>query len=185
MASKPTPSSATVSGVVSLLRQAPSRGRGRRSPVMIWMQQNRKELEAAFLQDTPAWNVIASYLGDNGIMNGDGKPPTAASARSAWARVKAEAKAKVKGLGAPAAATPAPATSPAPSVPSDGQEPPRPMHERFTTATLRNHTPAAPPPDPPPPLPTVPRQDSKAVIAALVGRGARPSGFRKPEPKDE
>ena len=180
MAPKPPPPSATVSGVVSLLRQAPSRGRGRRSPVMIWMQQNRKELETAFLQDAPAWNVIASYLGNSGIMNGDGKPPTAASARSAWSRVKADAKAKTS-----AAPAPVPAASPAPSVLPDEQEPPRPSHERFTTATLRNHTPAAPPPDPPPPLPAVPRQDSKAVIAALLGRGTRPSGFRKPEPQDE
>lgn len=151
---------------------------------MIWMQQNRKELETAFLQDTPAWNVIASYLGDGGIMNGDGKPPTAASARSAWARVKAEAKAKASSALAGTAA-PVPAASPTFSVLPAEQEAPQPSHERFTTATLRNHNPATPPPDPPPPLPTVPRQDSKAVIAALLGRGTRPSGFRKPEPQDE
>jgi len=190
MASKPPLPSATVSGIVSLLRQAPSRGRGRRSPVMIWMQQNRKELEAAFAQDAPAWNVIASYLGSHGIMNGDGKPPTPATARSAWVRVKAEAEAKapcvpvVRETEPMRAAAPALPAPPAPGVLQDDPTPPQPAHERFKTATLRNHTPAAPPPEPPPPMPTVPRQDPEAVIAALLGR-TRPSGFRKPEPKDE
>ena len=120
---------------------------------MIWMQQNRKELEAAFLQDAPAWNVIASYLGDSGIMNGDGKPPTAASARSAWVRIKAAAKVKARGSDTPAAQVSEPVRAAVPAAPL-------------------------------PPMPTVPRQDSKAVVAALLSRG-QPTGFRKPEPKDE
>lgn len=188
MASKPPPPSPTVSGIVSLLRQAPSRGRGRRSPVMIWMQQNRKELEAAFAQDAPAWTVIASYLAAHGVMNGDGKPPTPAAARSAWVRVKAEAEAKAPRVPVAQEAEPVKTVAPAPPAPGvlqDDPALPQPAHERFKMASLRNHTPAASPPDPPPPVPTVPRQDSKAVIAALLGRGARPGGFRKPEPKDE
>lgn len=190
MATKPPPPTATVSGVVALLRQAPSRGQGRRSPVMIWMQQNREELETAFAQDTPAWKVIASYLGANGILNGDGRPPSPGTARSAWLRVKAEAKAKAQ----LAVALPVSAAPPAQVEPANAAAPvlaavapttlPSP-HPRFGgPATLRNHTPSILPAPPPPPMPTVPKQNPDDVIEAFLRRG-RPSGLRKPEPQDE
>jgi hypothetical protein len=41
---------------------------------MVWMQQNREELAAAFAQNAPAWSVLATYLGEHGITDGDGKP---------------------------------------------------------------------------------------------------------------
>lgn len=60
---------------------------------MVWMQQNREALTAAFAQNAPAWSVLATYLGERGITDGDGKPPTARTAREAWGRVKARATA--------------------------------------------------------------------------------------------
>lgn len=181
MSDKPPPSP-SVNEAETLMRKARSRGHGRRSPIMSWMQQNRQELEAAFARTAPAWSVLATYLGEHGITDGDGKPPTARATRGAWGRVKA----LPVPLAAPVPATSASVTTPplsVPPVPQDDLGPPRPP--RFTTATLRNHMPAAAPPEPPPPMPTVPRQDPDAVIAGLLGRGTRPSGFRKPEPKDE
>ena len=71
------------------MQKARARGRGRRSPIMVWMQQNREALTAAFTQNAPAWSVLASYLGERGITDGDGKRPSARTAREAWARVKA------------------------------------------------------------------------------------------------
>ena len=116
---------------------------------MVWMQQNRQELEAAFTQTAPAWDVMASYLGSNGIMDGDGKPPTAQAARAAWSRVKATTKAKTIAL-QPSSSPPASVQS-AP-VSAEPSSPPMPTPEadaRFKPATLRNHTPSAPPPAPP------------------------------------
>jgi len=178
------------------MRKALSRGHGRRSPIMTWMQENRSDLEAAFARTAPAWGVLAAYLGERGITDGDGKPPTARATRGAWARVKA--------LPAPSAQT-APVTAtvvPVPSAPvaaPSAAATPTPVastaasgttlapHPRFGgPATLRNHTPAAPPAPPPPPLPVMPKQDSAAVIEAFKARGRSP-GFRppEPEPKDE
>ena len=91
MAKSPPPPS--VAEAIALMQKARARGRGRRSPIMVWMQQNREALTAAFTQTAPAWSVLASYLGEHGITDGDGKPPSARTAREAWARVKALAAA--------------------------------------------------------------------------------------------
>src|SRR5438270_13737101 len=87
MAKSPRPPN--VAEAIALMQKAPARGRGRRSPVMVWLQQNREALAAAFAQTAPAWGVLAAYLGEHGVTDGDGKPPTARTAREAWARVKA------------------------------------------------------------------------------------------------
>src|SRR5690349_4389056 len=95
MAKSPRPPS--VAEAIALMQKARARGRGRRSPIMVWMHQNRDALAAAFTQNAPAWSVLASYLGEHGITDGDGKPPTARTAREAWGRVKAIATATSSG----------------------------------------------------------------------------------------
>jgi hypothetical protein len=92
-----SPRSPSVAEAIALMQNARARGRGRRSPIMVWMQQNREALAAAFAQNAPAWSVLATYLGERGITDGDGKPPTARTAREAWGRVKAIAAATSSG----------------------------------------------------------------------------------------
>src|SRR3954471_17239479 len=110
MAKSPPPPS--VAEAIALMQKARARGRGRRSPAMVWMQQTREALTAACTQTAPAWSVLASYWGERGITDGDGKPPSARTAREAWARVKA--------LAAATAARTDTGTEPVPSIPADG-----------------------------------------------------------------
>jgi len=179
------------------MQQGRVRGRGRRSPIIVWMQEHRVVLEQGFAKNAPDWSSFAAYLGDHGVLDGDGKRPTAEATRQAWYRTKRMAASKTSARSA-APAVPAPSmsqvsepTETVSPIPHPPTEPPMPdgarpaPHPRFGgPATLRNHTPAAAPAFPPPPMPTVPRQDSKAVIEALLSRG-RPTGFRKPDPQDE
>src|SRR3954447_1152125 len=131
MAKSPPPPS--VAEAIALMQKARARGRGRRSPIMVWMQQNREALTAAFAQNAPAWSVLASYLGERGITDGDGKPPSARTAREAWARVKA--------LAAATAARTEGATEPVRSIPADGGRDAKPGEpdtpRRFRPVKLR------------------------------------------------
>jgi hypothetical protein len=181
MAPKPGPRP-DADEAIALMRQARARGRGRRSPIMVWMQQNRVALETAFAQTAPAWSVLASYLGERGVTDGDGKSPTARATREAWARVKAARKATP--APEPAAPEPGPVKHLAPPADDDPAQPP-PKGERFKMASLRGHTPPAPQPEPAVPPAPGPRQDPDRVIADLLARAPKGSGFRKPEPKDE
>ena len=150
------------------MQRAPSRGRGRRSPVMVWLQQNRATLEAAFAQTAPAWNVLASYLGECGITDGDGKPPTARTAREAWGRVKAMAMVSAR----------PPSKPPAVLYQPDGigaSEPdPAESVSRFADAKparLRGHTPTpAPTGTSSVPVPAPIKRDADAEIARLLGK---------------
>ena len=108
MAKSPPPPS--VAEAIALMQKARARGRGRRSPIMVWMQQNREALAAAFAQNAPAWSVLATYLGERGLTDGDGKPPSARTTREAWGRVKAMAAASARMEGA---------NTPVPSVAED------------------------------------------------------------------
>ena len=131
MAKSPPPPS--VAEAIALMQKARARGRGRRSPIMVWMQQNREALTAAFTQTAPAWSVLATYLGERGITDGDGKPPSARTAREAWARVKA--------LAAATAARTDTGTEPGPSIPADGGRDAKPGEpdtpRRFRPVKLR------------------------------------------------
>ena len=153
MAKPPAPPS--VAEAIALMQKARARGRGRRSPIRVWMQQNREALTAAFTQTAPAWSVLASYLGERGITDGDGKPPSARTAREAWARVKVLAAAKGPRTEA--------ASEPVPSIPADAGRDAKPGEpdtpRRFRPVKLRGlddtgkHSAAPPQPVPIPPNP--------------------------------
>lgn len=68
--------------------RAPSKGRGRRSPIVAWMLENRSTLEAGFKRAAPAWNVLAEFLCEHGVTDGMGRQPTARTTREAWGRVQ-------------------------------------------------------------------------------------------------
>ena len=166
---------------LALMQQGRVRGHGRRSPIVIWMQKNRAALEQGFTETTPSWGKLATYLGDHGILDGDGKRPTAEATRQAWYRTKNMAPAK----GRPADPVPAPPITPplpSPTVASTEGDAPQPERPRFTFATLRNHTPPAPPPAPPPPPEPI-KRDADAEIRRLIGGKPR-QGFQPPDQQD-
>ena len=118
-----------VSGVIAASKAAKAGGRGRRSPVYLWLKARHDELQAAFEENAPSWQAVADYLAEGGVLNGNGSRPTAVSVRSAWLRVRktvAEQRAKKP----PAPSSPlSPAAhqqvrpSPAPSPETEADEP--------------------------------------------------------------
>jgi hypothetical protein len=105
-----------LAGALAAMRRSPARGRGRKSPVYLWLAARHDPLAAAFAREAPSWAALARYLGEGGVTGSDGLPPTAASVRSAWLRVveatarrRARAAAKGQAPAAPEAATAGPA----------------------------------------------------------------------------
>ena len=144
---------------LALMQQGRVRGHGRRSPIVIWMQKNRAALEQGFTETTPSWAKLAAYLGDHGVLDGDGKRPTAEATRQAWYRTKGIAPAKQQvatGPAGPASPGPLPVkvASPAPLVeqPAPGafDGPADPPRRTFGYATPRGLDPAAKAPSSPP-----------------------------------
>jgi hypothetical protein len=170
----------TVHEAVAAMQQARARGAGRRSPLFLWLRENHDALAAAFANNAPAWASLATYLGERGVRDGEGKPPTARGARDAWWRVRREvaaARARRHGMPAPPmeAGETAPGVSPipAPGVASVPVEAAAPGPRTFKPATLRGHIPSPPPlPAPPPTDKPAPNevQDPDNVIARFVGR---------------
>lgn len=68
------------------------RGGGRRSPLYLWFQEHHDELAAGFARKAPTWQPLADFLGKQGVLDADGKPPTARAARDAWWRVRRDLK---------------------------------------------------------------------------------------------
>ncbi len=137
------------------LASAPARGRARKSRLYLWLLRNHDHLVREFEQNPPAWGRLASILGSRGVLDGDGKPPTARGARGAWYRVRREvAASRGRGPGsaegitfhtlppAETAARPLPVAPPV-TIQLDEGTPARP---RFKLASLRNATPADGPP---------------------------------------
>jgi len=153
------------------MREGRVRGQGRRSPIVIWMQRNKVALERGFAETAPSWEKLAAYLGDHGITDGDGKRPTATATRQAWYRART---AKPR-----SSASAAPRTSVQPVADGGTQQA---DGERFTFATLRNHTPA-PGPEPAAPPAAPAKRDAEAEIRRLLGDKPR-RGFRRPEQED-
>lgn len=90
-----------VEEAVAIMQAAPARGRGRRSPLYLWFADNHAALVLAFERSSPRWADLAKYLGERGLRDADGKPPTTRGTRDAWYRVgkdkqAAETKAAAK-----------------------------------------------------------------------------------------
>lgn len=178
-----------VSDVVSELESAPARGHARKSRLYLWLQQNHDALTQEFTRNPPSWNKLADILGRRGVLDGDGKNPTARGARGAWYRVRrdiaaarARATAKLEnsthGI-RPIAQEPLAVllTSTPVSIHLDEGEAERP---RFKLASLRGAT-AADGPQPPTPaalpaaskLPAENPQKFDDVMAEFLGTPAR------------
>ena len=112
-----TPKPPDMAGAVSAIAEARARGRGRKSPVYLWLRSRHDELEAAFEENAPSWSALAKYLGDGGVMSGDGTRPTATSVRNAWLRVRKAVAEQRRKRGRPAG-------PPAPAAVQDAPEAP-------------------------------------------------------------
>jgi hypothetical protein len=109
---------------LAVIRTAPARGHGRRSPVYEWLAERHDDLAEDLNKPHPAWTALAKYLAEGGVMDANGDPPTGATVRSTWLRVK-EQTAKRKRHCADALPATQPKSEPSPSKPeAAGKEPP-------------------------------------------------------------
>ena len=166
---------------LALMQEGRVRGHKRRSPIVIWMRKNMAVLEHGFTETAPSWGKFATYLGDHGILDGDGKRPTAEATRQAWYRARKMPLTKAR-PGSSALAPPIVQPDSSPTVASSGHDDVQPERPRFTFASLRNHTPPAPTPAPVA-LPEPVKRDADAEIQRLLGSKPR-RGFQPPDQQD-
>jgi hypothetical protein len=79
-----------VAQVMARMKPGPTRGRGRKSPLYLWLRTNHDRLLVEFEATSPSWGALAAALGEVGITNADNKPPTPVGARTTWYRVRRE-----------------------------------------------------------------------------------------------
>lgn len=77
---------------LAAIGQASGRGRGKRSPLYLWFREHHDELAVGFARSAPAWQPLATFLGEQGVLDADGKMPTARAVRDAWWRVRQDRK---------------------------------------------------------------------------------------------
>ena len=77
-----------VDEVLAALKGQPSRVQGGHSPVYLWLWQHHERLKGELsLPRRTDWSALAGELGKRGIVDGNGKPLTAARTRKAWWQV--------------------------------------------------------------------------------------------------
>lgn len=174
---KPTRADANLA--LERMQQGRVRGRARRSPVVVWLQENRATLERGFAKSGPNWAKLAEFLGEHGILDGDGNPPTASGMRRSWFRIR---QASPEPRNAPAVtqtsdrpgfgAVPHAAPSGQTPAPAHQGKPPTPdQDDSFTVARVPRGSsprPSRAAPTSPSAAPT--RHDPDEVIAAFLSR---------------
>ncbi len=61
-------------------------GRGIHSPLYRWMRARHDRLFEGLTR--PRWDKVAEFLASKGVVDGDGKPPSAENVRATWYRVR-------------------------------------------------------------------------------------------------
>lgn len=78
---------------IDILREIETAVTGRaRSPLRLWMQRNFSALDARLSNRRADWKALSSVFERAGLMDGQGNPPNAATARKTWQRVRNEMK---------------------------------------------------------------------------------------------
>ena len=165
-----------VAQIVAAMRSQPAKGRGQRSPLYLWLRQNHARLLEEFTAGAPSWPGLASALGSSGILNGDGKPPTAEGARTVWYRVRRDLAGKRKAASIKPSPAPEPSIAPLPppTTQPDGGGGATGSSRRFGTVKLRGPAAGAPAlaamslPDP-----ETPCVDADEVLAKFMPTAAK------------
>ncbi|WP_426960332.1 hypothetical protein [Muricoccus radiodurans] len=103
---------------LAMVLSAGGRGRGKRSPLYLFMRRHFVALTADFEANGPRWDVRTKAFGEAGLTDRDGKPPTVRTAQQTWYQLKQDL--------ARQAAKPRPANVPAPP-PLASSPPPAPV----------------------------------------------------------
>ena len=146
-----------------------------RSPLARWMFENHDAFAARLSAWRTDWTLLAQVFVEAGLTDADGKPPNSVIARKTWQRVRRMVRNRQTQPLAPLVAPPEPQllptqslpqteTTSAPFVEASHARPPT----RFGIATLRGHTPSAPPPRVPIPVPEPDPDRADRVIAELL-----------------
>lgn len=90
-----------VAAVMAKAATGRTRGRGRHSALYLWLYENHDALAEKFNVTAPSWLKIAEVLGSEGVLDGDGKAPTARGTRGAWWRVRDQKKREADVLASP------------------------------------------------------------------------------------
>ncbi len=132
---------ADVDDVLAALKRQPSKVRGGHSPVYLWLWRHHDQLQGELnLPRRTDWSALADELGKRGIVDGNGKPPTAERTRKAWWQVGRDKEALAAGTirrrRKPALAAPSTPANASPSanngmLPS-GIEPPEEEPPKYT-----------------------------------------------------
>lgn len=101
--------------------QLSKRSIGKHSPLYRWMVEHHDVLNQEFRRFGPQWAERAKALGEAGLVNRKGEPPSVRVAQRTWYQVckDIEANPSLK-----RATQPVPAVQPAPSLPPPSQPPP-------------------------------------------------------------
>lgn len=90
---EPRPPAASFAEVAATVRKVPN---GRRSELSRWLIRHRAEFAAVLAEDrefaSPNWSAWAENLAAQGIVNRDGRAPTADAMRMAWKRIERQAR---------------------------------------------------------------------------------------------
>jgi hypothetical protein len=155
-------------------------GRGRYSPLYLWMKRNFDELSAEFAENGPQWAARVEAMGAAGLVDWNGRPPSVRTAQKTWYRLRQDMEEK-----APPPSSPPPLPDPSPiPEPERNRQP-----ERVTPAEAHPPAPdAAAPPEPegvPPEAPPQPALSNEAEVITrardVLLRSRRPA-LREPNP---
>jgi hypothetical protein len=111
---------------------AASKAGGRHSPLYIWMMEHHATLSAEFAANGPQWETRVPAMGEVGLVDANGKPPSLRTAMQTWYRV-------CRALDAPAPKRAVkPSSKPPPQPPVEPQAGPRTVQLRGGDGTPYN-----------------------------------------------
>lgn len=108
---------------LAALVDEPPQGRGRRSRLTRWLTRHKDAFAGLVSVPEPNWDALARELGNAGVVDGRGNPPTGIRLRKSWWAVNRQKPSK---RGTQAATQKA---EPEPPKPSPTVQPPQPADE--------------------------------------------------------
>src|SRR5690349_5856458 len=91
----PEPDSDLIARLAALVDEPPQ-GRGRRSRLTRWLTRHKDAFAGLVSVPEPNWNALARELGNAGVVDGHGNPPTGLRLRKTWWAVNRKRPTKPK-----------------------------------------------------------------------------------------